>query len=72
MWDRNVWEIRDGTSPEKALKALRELEISYLVVHTEDSDEFYHDFSYPEKFEKIENLEKIYEEEGNIIYQVLD
>jgi len=72
MWDRNVWEIRDGTSPEKALKALKELGVSYLVVHTEDSDEFYHDFSYPEKFEKIESLEKIYEEEGDIIYQVLE
>jgi len=68
MWDRNVWEIRDGERPERALKALKELDVSYLVVHTEKSAEFYHDFTYPEKFGEINELKKIYEEEGDIIY----
>lgn len=71
-WDRNVWEIRDGEVPERTLKALRELGVSYLVVHTTTSEEFYHDFTYPEKFEKIDKLRKIYDEEGDIIYRVLD
>jgi len=70
MWDKNVWEIRDGRLPERTERALKELGVAYLVVHTQDSKEFYHDFTYPEKFEKIESLEKIYEGEGDIIYQV--
>jgi len=55
-WRKAVWEIREGTESEKSIKWLKELNVSYLVVHTQGSEEFYHDFVYPEKFEEIEDL----------------
>lgn len=71
-WRKAVWELREGTKEEKSVKWLKELGVSYLVVHTEDSEEFYHDFIYPEKFEEAAMLKKIYEKDGDRIYQVLD
>ncbi len=69
-WREAVWEIRLGTDPEKSLQHLKDLKIDYLIVHTQDSEEFYHDFVYPEKFEGVEGLEKIYDERGDRIYRV--
>jgi len=71
-WRQAAWEIREGTEVEKSLRWLKELGISYLVVHAEDSEEFYHDFTYPEKFESVEGLEKVYDEGGDRIYRVVD
>jgi len=68
-WREAVWEIREGIEPEKSVKWLKDLDISYLVVHIEDSEEFYHDFKHPEKFENAFGLEKIYDEEGDRIYR---
>lgn len=31
--------------------------------------EVYHDFVYPQKFEKIGSLQKVYEQNGDIIYK---
>jgi len=70
-WRQAAWEIREGQDPQKSLDWLRKLSISYLVVHTSKSAEYYHDFKYPEKFEKISALQRIYEDKGDIIYQVL-
>jgi len=69
-WRQAVWEVREGTEVEKSLKWLRELEVKYLVVHTEESEEFYHDFVYPEKFENVSGLVKLHEERGDRIYRV--
>ncbi|KPJ70944.1 hypothetical protein AMJ51_00505, partial [Microgenomates bacterium DG_75] len=71
-WRKATWELREGTNPEKSVKWLKDLDVSYLVVHTEESKEFYHDFTSPEKFEKAEGLKRIYDEEGDWIYRVLD
>ncbi len=71
-WREAIWEIREGEEIEKSLTWLRDLGISYLVVHTQDSREYYHDFTHPEKFEDVVGLEKIYEERGDRIYRVLD
>lgn len=70
-WRRATWEIREGTKVELSEKWLRELGVSYLVIYSQASKEFYHDFIYPEKFEEIEGLKKIYDQEGDRIYQVL-
>ena len=69
-WRKATWELREGTNPEKSVKWLKDLDVSYLVVHTDESKEFYHDFTYQEKFEKAEGLEKIYDESGDRIYRV--
>jgi len=69
-WRAAAWEIREGADSAKSLAWLRKLKINYLVVHTSQSEEYYHDFKYPEKFENIAGLEKIYEERGDRIYLV--
>jgi len=71
-WRDAAWEIREGATGEGTERALRTLNISYVVVHTKDSGEFYHDFLYPQKFENISSLTKIYEKDGDVIYQVGD
>lgn len=72
QWRQAAWEIREGEKVDKSIRWLKELDISYLVIHTQDSDEFFHDFKYPEKFEGVRELEKIYEQNGDRIYKVLD
>jgi hypothetical protein len=71
-WRQAVWEIRAGDDPKKSVRWLKMLKIAYLVVHTKDSEEFYHDFVYPEKFEGVGGLEKVYEERGDRIYKLED
>jgi len=70
-WDKAAWEIREGTKVELSEKWLKELEVKYLVVHDETSKEFYHDFTYSEKFEQG-NFQKLYQEDGDRIYQLSD
>lgn len=70
-WREAVWEIRQGKSGEDTERVLRALAIDYIVVHTQTSAEFYHDFKDPGKFEKIDSLVKIYEEDGDIILKLL-
>ena len=70
-WDKAAWEIREGTKVELSEKWLRELRVNYLVVHDETSKEFYHDFAFPEKFEQG-NFQKLYQKDGDRIYQLSD
>ena len=69
-WRQEVWEIREGEDGIKSLDALKRMGVKYLVVHTEDSSESYHDFKYPYKFENLVELEKIFEQDGDIIYEI--
>jgi len=69
-WRKAVWEIRDGATAEAAEKWLKTLNVKYLVVHTKESEEFYHDFVYPEKFENNQSFKKLFEQKGDIIYGV--
>lgn len=69
-WRDVSWEVREGDEGNRAVEALRGLGVDYLVVHADQSKEFYHDFKYPEKFEGVGLLEKIYDQEGDVIYQI--
>jgi hypothetical protein len=69
-WQAAAWEIRHGESADEAERVLKALKISYLVVHTQGSEEFYHDFVYPEKFEDNQSFKKIFGEKGDIVYQI--
>ncbi|MCL5095696.1 MAG: energy-coupling factor transporter transmembrane protein EcfT, partial [Patescibacteria group bacterium] len=71
-WRKAAWKIRQGQNPSKISQWLRKLKINYLVVHTENSREYYHDFVHPEIFDKISSLEKIYDVAGDRIYRVLE
>jgi len=45
------------------------MNVSYIVVNTSESEEYYKDYRFPEKFEEV--LTKIYDnKEGDIVYQV--
>lgn len=68
-WDKAAWEIREGKNAEDAEEWLRTLNVSYLVVHSSASSEYYHDFVYPEKFEDTTRLKKIYDDQGDRIYR---
>lgn len=70
-WRKVAWEVRQGTDGQRSADLLKELGVGYLVVHTNKSDEFYHDFSNVEKFERAGSLKKVYEVNGDIIYEVV-
>jgi hypothetical protein len=69
-WQVAVWEVREGTDPEKSHRLLKDLRINYLVVHTQRSEEHYHDFSQSEKFEDYQGFEKIFDQRGDRIYKI--
>lgn len=68
-WRAATWELREGIDPERSEQWIRELRIKFIVVHTEDSEEFYHDFAVPGKFKEMPTLMRIYGEKGDIIYK---
>lgn len=72
QWRQAAWELREGERGEKSIEWLKKLKITYIVVHTQESKEFYHDFVYPEKFEQLGGLKKIYEQNGDRIYKLED
>jgi len=69
-WRELAWEVREGNDGEKAVKVLKQMEVDWLVVHTSESEEYYGDFVEPDKFEGIQGLRKIYDEQGDRIYKI--
>lgn len=65
-WDRAAFEIREGDDPDETLKWLKNLDISYILVHKEDSKEYYHDFKNLYKWQHIGRL--IWQVNGDYIY----
>lgn len=68
-WQEDIWKIRQGDL-DQTEEALEQLKVDYLVVHGENSSEFYHDFSNVDKFENLPDRLKIFEDKGDIIYKV--
>ncbi|MDO8551077.1 MAG: hypothetical protein Q7S03_00095 [bacterium] len=67
-WPEHIYyQITNGEDSDVALNWLKAANTKYLVVNTPTSRELYKEFKYPEKFE---NLPVVYENEGDIIYQV--
>ena len=69
-WQEAVWEVRQGKKVEKALDWLERLGIDWLVVHGAKSEDYYKDFKYADKFEKIKELKKVYDQGGDRVYAV--
>jgi len=69
-WDELAWEIRESTDTEMAVAKLAEEGIDWLVVHGEESSEYWHDFRKPDRFEGVSGLVKAYDREGDRIYMV--
>lgn len=70
LWGKASYEIREGKDPELVEGWLKALGVSYLVVHNPKSEEYYHDFKYPEKFQLAKGLTKVFDERGDLIYKV--
>lgn len=66
-WDKAAYELREGYSPELAEGWLRDLDISYVLIHRKDSPEYYHDFKNIEKWQEIGEI--VWKEGGDIIYK---
>ena len=69
-WRAAAWEVREGSDGNLAINKLKELKVKWLVVHTSESEEFYHDFKQVNKFEKMKNLVKVYDQSGDRIYRL--
>lgn len=69
-WRKAAWEFREGERSDEAIRWIKRLDIRYVLVHTSSSSEFYHDFKNIEKWDEIGK--KIWEGEGDIIYQIRD
>jgi hypothetical protein len=54
--------------PRDTLDMLRALDVEYLVVHGPRSEEYYHDFKNPGRFDSI--LERVWAENDDVIYRV--
>ena len=73
FWSHAIYQITTGENAPKgkagemALVWLKALNVNYIVVNTAYSQDPFHDFKDPEKFE---DLEKVYESQGDIVYAV--
>lgn len=63
------WEIVLAASPEASISWMSALGVDIVIVHTKASQEFHHDFQFPEKFAGV--LPVLYDNhQGDIIYRV--
>jgi hypothetical protein len=69
-WRGLVWEAREGEDPALAYQLFLKKGVDFIVVHTAGSDEYYHDFRFPDKWEKAVGFTKVWEGRGDRIYQV--
>jgi len=68
FWPEHIfYQINRGKDKEIALAWLKASNIKYIVVNDSSSRELYKEFKTPEKFA---DLKKIYENEGDLIYEV--
>lgn len=68
-WDKAAWEIREGMEVEESKEWLRKLDVFYLVVHDQTSEEFYHDFVHLDKFDQG-NFECVFNQNGDKVYKL--
>lgn len=52
-WDKASYELREGNDIDKTSVWVKELSISYILIHTDDSLEYYKDFKNIYKWNKI-------------------
>ena len=63
------WQIAQGDKAEPAVAWLQALGADAVIVADNTSQEWYHDYAYPEKFKGV--LESIYDDhKGNVIYRI--
>lgn len=68
-WDHASYQIREGSDAELSQAWLEALGVSYALVHSTESSEYYKDFTYLGKWN--ENT-LIHEESGDYVYKIGD
>ena len=69
-WRPMAWEVREGEDAASSYAALSGFGIDYLVVHKENSGEYYHDFPFSDKFENNSNFQKVFADSGDLIFKI--
>ncbi len=69
-WRKVVWEVRGGVGKNRSVESLKLLGVDFLVVHGDNSSEYYHDFENPQGFEGLDSLEKVYDDAQDRIYKI--
>lgn len=67
-WHHGAYQLREGKDSALALKWLEGLDTSYVLVHTSNSKEYYHDFRNISKWNKVGRI--VWEEQGDFIVEV--
>lgn len=67
-WNHVTYQINTGEDPEIAVAWLKAMNLSYIVVNSGNSPNYYKDYKFPRKFEGV--LEKVYQDHGDAIYKV--
>ncbi len=68
-WPHGSFQIREGRTSDLTRLWLEAMGVEFVVVHGQDSDEIYHDFRHPSKFDEMDGWEATSKGEGNVIYQ---
>ena len=77
FWAHASYQIREGESLQLSEDWLRALRVGFVVVHDKDSNEYYHDFKYPEKFTKFDQVfgnnggDRIYRVQGSELARIV-
>ncbi|MEK7113099.1 MAG: hypothetical protein AAB875_07355 [Patescibacteria group bacterium] len=67
-WDKAAYELREGKDTGLAEGWLNKLDISYVLVHSGASKEYYHDFRHIEKWDRLGDI--VWQESGDAILKV--
>jgi hypothetical protein len=67
-WARDAWELREGESSETSLSILKNREVACVLVHSQNSNQFFRDFKNVEKWQKIGNL--VWKQAGDMLYKI--
>lgn len=70
LWNHAAYQLREGTNADLAYDWLKVLGVKYVLVHTRQSSEYFHDFKNVGKWRRIGK--NIWEEAGDIIYEIKD
>lgn len=68
LWPKAAWIVRESDDGEETQKYLEELDVKYVLVHTESSKEFFHDFKYLLKWNSLGSV--VWSREGDTIYKI--
>lgn len=67
-WPKAAYEFREGDGLVDSKNWIEKLNIKFVLVHTEKSAEYYHDFKNISKWERLG--ENVWEENGDILYKL--